>query len=74
MGIVYNDMNFKIETEIDKNNLKEKLKHIFFTLITTDKKIEYLQVKNITIKQCTAKENTELYNLNCVIIKLRDLK
>ena len=67
MGIEYNDMNFKIETESNKNNLKEELKNIFFTLIVTDKKNEYLQVKNITIKPCKAKEKlriikTELLN------------
>ena len=72
-------MNFNIETEIDNNNLKEELKNIFFTLIITDKKIEYLQVKNITIKPCKAKEKlriikTELLNNQVERFKINNEK
>ena len=36
MGVEYKDMSFEIQTEIDNNNLKEELKHIFFLMIITE--------------------------------------
>ena len=60
MWIECKDMYFKIDTEIDNNNVKEELKHRFFTMIITDKKIECLQVKTSQLNSVNQRRNTEL--------------
>ena len=61
MGIDYEDMNFRIPTEINNNELKEDFKHIFFKMIVTDKKIEYLQLKNIKVKTTKSNDMNRIY-------------
>ena len=57
MGVEYNDMNFKIETETNNSQIKEEFKNIFSKMIITNKKNAYLQTKNIKFKSTRSKKN-----------------
>ena len=58
-GIKYKDMNFKIQTE-KHIKVKDDLKDVFFTMIITDKKIEYLQIKKIKTRKTNSKDKKRI--------------
>lgn len=62
-GIDYQNMNFIIQTEINNNQLKNELNNIFFTMIITDKKIEYLQTNKIKMRATITTRKHKVLNI-----------